>query len=124
MKHIPLLVVLAVLALAAFAVVAVAQQGAPDMPMMPEEGTGRMTGMPMGGRMGGAALAVSDDYVYVLAGGLLLKYDTDLKLVAQAELPMSEMGRGGMGRRGTGRRGGGRGGGGGRGMGTGGGMMP
>ena len=117
MKHILLLAVLVALALVAVAVVALAQQGPPDMPMMSDDDMGPMMGR---GMMGGPAIAISEDnMVYVVAGGQLLKYDASLQLVAQTELPMSEMGGGRMGAHGVGRSGGG-----GGGMGTGrGGMM-
>jgi len=121
MKHILLLAVLVALALVAVAVVALAQQGPPDMPMMSDDDMGPMMGRGMGGMMGGPAIAISEDnMVYVVAGGQLLKYDASLQLVAQAELPMSEMGGGRMGGHSVGRSGGG----GGGGLGTGrGGMM-
>jgi len=125
MKRFPLLVVAIALAVAVFALVAAAQVGGGGtgmerMPMPMDEGEmEEMIAGPMGGMMGGAAIAVSGDHIYVVAGGMLLKYDTDLNLVKQAELPMSEMASQWMHRRGTGRgmrggrgRGGGRGGGG------------
>jgi len=127
MKNRVLLVVLVMAVLLAFALVARAQQGMPDMSMMTAENGGDNGNMMpgRGGMMGEAAIAVSDGDVYVVAGGMLLKYNRDLELVAQAELPGVEMGGRGMGRRGGGGgRGMGPGGGGGRGMGPGmGGMM-
>jgi len=95
------------LAVAAFALVAAAQGGGGGMGMQPmpmdEDEMDEMMAGPVGGMMGRAAIAVSGDYIYVVAGGMLLKYDTDLNLVKQAELPMSEMARDWMGRRGMGR---------------------
>jgi len=122
MKRFPLLAVAIALAVAVFALVAAAQVGGGGggMGMPMEEGEmEEMIAGPMGGMMGGAAIAVSGDHIYVLSGGMLLKYDTDLNLVKQAELPMSEMASQWMHRRGMGRgmrggrgMGGGRGGGG------------
>ena len=77
-----------------------------------------MMGMGGGGMGGGAAIAISaTNDIYVVHGGIIAKYDSDLNLLKQAELPVSErmMRSGGRGGRGGGGRGGR--GGGGRGMG-------
>jgi hypothetical protein len=42
----------------------------------------------MGGMMGRASIAVERDGVYVLAGGELLRYDTNLNLKSKAEIPV------------------------------------
>jgi len=107
MKRFPLLVVVIALAVAAFAIVASAQGGGGGIGMEPmpmdEDEMDEMMAGPVGGMIGRAAIAVSGDHIYVVAGGMLLKYDTDLNLVKQAELPMSEMTSQWMHRRGTGR---------------------
>jgi len=75
---------------------------------MMQRGPGEEPGM-MGrgmGMMGAGSVAASGNDVYVVMHGNLLKYDSDLNLVKQVELPRGEpgMGRGGggMGRRGDG----------------------
>lgn len=71
------------------------------------------------GMMGAGSVAASGNDVYVVIHGNLLKYDSNLNLIKQVELPRAEPGMGGGGGRG-GRGGGGmgrRGGGGGGGMG-------
>ncbi len=51
---------------------------------------GRMFGGMMG-MMGGSSMSVTDDAVFVLTGGMLLKYDIDtLELLAQAQIPRPE----------------------------------
>ncbi|WP_309710817.1 hypothetical protein [Armatimonas sp.] len=58
-------------------------------------GMGGMMGM-MGG--GGASIAATDKYVYILRGDQLLQYSVDgLKLTAKATLPRPEGGPGGPG---------------------------
>ncbi len=131
MKRWVVLLVAASLAIAVYAVVGSAQGGmmgggggmggamaAPEeMGMEPPEGETQAMPRMMGPMMAGrAAIAVSGNHVFVLAGGLLLKYDQDLNLVKQAELPMGAMptqwrgrgrGGGGGGGRGGMRQGGG-----------------
>jgi hypothetical protein len=104
------IVVLVVLALAALTAVVWAAQGPPEGRGM-DRGQGMDRGM---GMMGQAAVAASGNSVYVVSHGMLLKYNSDLTLEKQVELPMPErmgMGRGGGGRGGM-RGGGGMGGGG------------
>jgi len=62
-------------------------------------GMGMCADCPMrgGGRMGGAALTVDNGYVYVLAGGKLMKYDEKLNLVAETEVKLPEMKQMGQG---------------------------
>ncbi|HUU55286.1 MAG TPA: hypothetical protein VMY87_10255 [Armatimonadota bacterium] len=127
MNRVAVLLFVALVAIATYAIVASAQPGVMGggrgEPMMEspeavaleplEEESDIMRGR-RGAMMGQAAIAVSGNHIFVIAGDLLLKYDQDLNLVKQAELPVPEMGPGrGMGR--GGRGGGGRGGGG-RGM--------
>jgi hypothetical protein len=58
--------------------------------------------------MGPMGVAASGNDVYVVMHGSLLKYDSDLNLVKQVELPRGEPGMGGgRGGGGMGRRGGG-----------------
>jgi len=111
---------LAVVLIIAFAVMAMAQMppAAPvtEEMMMEEE----MPSPPGRGaeRWGQSAMAIMGSHIYVVFGGSLLKYDGELNLVDQVELPSSEWEAGeGAGRHGRGR-------GGGRGMGRGPGMMP
>jgi hypothetical protein len=89
MKRFPLLLMVVAIAITAYAVVALAQ--APEAGQAPppdqEDGYGYMM---MGRMMGGGSIAVSGKDIYVIAGGMLLKYDQDLKLVKQVELPVSE----------------------------------
>lgn len=114
MKRLWVLVLVVVLAVVVSAVVW-AQQG-PGGPPRPEGDEGMMGGGRMMGTMGPVGVAASGDFVYVVTRGALLKYDSDLNLIRQTDLPEGERGMGG-GR--GGRGGGGRGGrgGGGRGMG-------
>jgi len=111
---------LAVVLIVVFAVMAVAQMPppAPVMEeMMMEEETPSSPGRGAE-RWGQPAMAVMGSHVYIVFGGSLLKYDGELNLVKEAELPAAEWEAGeGEGRRGRGR-------GGGRGMGRGAGMMP
>ncbi|UCH36323.1 MAG: hypothetical protein JSV65_08200 [Armatimonadota bacterium] len=91
-------VVVALAALMAATVAAFAQQPAPprlgpmpDRPM-PGMAMGMMGGCPMcggmmGGMMGRSAVVAADDAVYVLAGNTVMKYDRDLSLLKQAEIP-------------------------------------
>ena len=128
MNRVAVLLFAAVLVIAVYAIVAFAQPGMmgggggatgvtpEEVALEPlEEGRGMRGGRqrPM---MGPTAIAVSGNNVFVISRGLLLKYDRDLILIRQAELPVPEMGPGrGMGRGGRGggsRGGGGRGGGG------------
>ena len=120
------LVVVALVAVAAYAVIGLAQEPAPPgggggWGMMEEEPG--VVGGPAGPAFGRTAIAVSGNSVYVISGNLLLKYDSDLNLIKQVELPRGEMpaGMGRGGRMGRGGGGGGRGGGGGGGGGRGGG---
>ena len=103
MKRVYLLLVVAVLAVVLSAVVWAAQENEPMAPPGEAEQMGMM------GRMGPAAIAGWGNHIYVVAGGMILKYDADLNLVKKAELPASErptmggrMGRGGGGRGGGG----------------------
>lgn len=41
--------------------------------------------------MSRCAIALDDDHIYVVAGNLLLKYDKDLNLINQAQLPVGEV---------------------------------
>jgi uncharacterized membrane protein len=69
------------------------------------------------GMMGAGSVAASGNDVYVVIHGNLLKYDSNLNLIKQVELPRAEPGMGGgRGGGGMGRRGGGGGGTGHRGM--------
>lgn len=117
MKRLIVVGVALAVAVAGFAIIATAQGSGAVTGMSPEEMgmEGMMGGAmepPMRGMMGEAAIAVSGSSIYVVVGGLLLKYDSDLNLVNQAELPVSEMaGERGRGSRGAGPRGGMRGGG-------------
>lgn len=105
-------IILAVVLLAAMAAVVWAAQGPPDI--QGQQGMQDMQGGRMG--MGGmAAVAASGNSVYVVSHGMLMKYDAELRLEKQVELPMPERGMGG-GRGGRGGGGGGRGGRGGGGM--------
>jgi hypothetical protein len=125
MNRVAVLLFAAVLVIAVYAIVAFAQPGMmggggamvgspEEMGLEPLQEDMGMAGARMGPMTGRAAIAVSGNNVFVISGGLLLKYDQDLNLVRQAELPVPEMGPGrGMAR--GGRGGGGRGGGG-RGM--------
>jgi uncharacterized membrane protein YgcG len=133
MNRVAVLLFAAVLVIAVYAIVAFAQPGmmggggamvgsSEEMGLDPLEENMGMRGARMGPPwMNRGAIAVSGNNVFVISGDLLLKYDQNLNLVAQAELPAAEMGpgrgtgRGGGGRGGGGRGGGGRGGGG-RGM--------
>jgi hypothetical protein len=87
-----ILLVIVICAVLLIAANCAAQRGGRGMgalrgvPRMPEAPRMRMTG-PV---MGRGALAVATDGVYVLAGGTLLKYDRDLKLLRQTELPMPQ----------------------------------
>lgn len=67
------------------------------------------------GMTGAESVAASGNDVYVIIHGNLLKYDSNLNLIKQVELPRAEPGmgggRGGRGGGGMGRRGGGGGGG-------------
>ena len=104
MKRFWVLALVVVLAAAVSAVVW-AQQGERGME---RPGGGEMMGMGGGGMGGGAAIAVSaTNDIYVVHGGMLVKYDRELNLVKQAELPMSERMMRGGGRRGGGEHGGG-----------------
>jgi len=87
-----------VLALATVVAIAVAQpapaqgQGGEDGQQRQDRGNrgARMFGGMMG-MMGGSAMSVTDDAVFVLTGGMLLKYDVNtLELLAQAEIPRPE----------------------------------
>jgi uncharacterized membrane protein YgcG len=104
MKRVYVLLVVTVLAIAVSAVVWAAQEQAP--PPEPQQA---------GGWTGPTAIAVSGGDVYVVAKGLLLKYDTELNLVKQATLPAVQGPMVGERRRMGGREGGGGRGGGGRG---------
>lgn len=66
-----------------------AQAGAGMRGMMGQQGP--MAGSPLYGMMGRAAIAVSGNYIYVVAGDMLLKYDLNLNLVKQVDLPVSDM---------------------------------
>ena len=104
--------VLALVVVLAAAVSAVvwAQQGGGGM-----ERTGGVA-MGDGGMGGGPAIAISAaNEIYVVHGGMIVKYDRDLNVLKQAELPVGERlmrgggrvgGGGDMGRRGGDRRGG------------------
>ncbi len=109
MKRVYVLMIVVVLAVALTAAVWAAQEK--PMPR-PEDGMMMRGGM----GMGGPAIAISStNDIYVVHGGMIVKYDSDLNVVKQAELPMSErmMGEGrGMGMRRGGGAPGGRGGGG------------
>jgi hypothetical protein len=82
-----------------------AKPGSAGCPMMGMRGgpgmMGGGPGMMMRGPMGSSSMAVSDGYIYILAGNKLMKYTTDLKPVAetQIEMPSPPM-MGGMGMRG------------------------
>lgn len=110
-------VLLVVVLVAALSAVVWAGQGrGRPGPAGEEEGVmGRGMGM-----MGAGSVAASGNDVYVVIHGNLLKYDSNLDLVKQVELPRAEPGmgggRGGRGGGGMGRRGGGGGGTGHRGM--------
>lgn len=101
---------LAVVMLAAVAALVWAQQ---DRDGVERPDGGAMMRMGGGGMGGGPAIAISAaNDIYVVHGGLIAKYDRDLNLLKQAELPVGERPmQGGGGRRGgggdTGRRGGG-----------------
>ena len=112
MKRFLVLFIVVALAVTAFAVVWA--QGPESRGGMEEE---EMWGMGSSGMgpMGPAAIAVSGSNVFVVTRGLVLKYDQDLNLIKQAELPMREGEMRGRGGRGGGGRGGRTGGGGGRG---------
>ncbi len=126
MKRSLVLFIVVALAVTAFAVVWAQGPEGRGGPMEEEQ----MWGMAGGGMglMGPAAIAVSGNNVFVVTRGLVLKYDQDLNLIKQAELPIREGeirgrgGRGGGGGRGARGGGGGGGGRGGRGGGGGGGM--
>jgi len=113
MKRSLVLFIVVAVAVAAFAVVwAQGPEAGGMMPMQEEGMEGGMTGW---GPMGPAAIAVSGNNVFVVTRGLILKYDQELNLIKQAELPMGQAegmrGRGGGGGRGgRGMGGGGRGG--------------
>ena len=102
--------VLAVVMIATVSALVWAQQ---DRDGMERPDSGAMMGMGGGGMGGGPAIAISaSNNVYVVHGGLIVKYDSNLNLLKQAELPAGERPmRGGGGRRGgggdMGRRGGG-----------------
>lgn len=79
------------------------------------QGAGRPRQAPTAGmgRVGAPAIAVSGDYIYIVNEGKLLKYDTNLSLVTQTDLPAptwATPGRGPGGGVGGGRRDGGAGG--------------
>ena len=107
-------VLLVVVLVAALSAVVWAGQGR-GRPGPPDE-----EGMVMGrgmGMMGAGSVAASGNDVYVVIHGNLLKYDSNLNLIKQVELPRAEPGMGGgRGGGGMGRRGGGGGGTGHRGM--------
>jgi hypothetical protein len=103
MKRLWVLALVVVMA-AAISAVVWAQQ---DEAGMERLGGGTMMGMG-GGGMGGAAIAVSaSNDIYVVHGGMVVKYDRDLNVLKQAELPVSERMMRGGGRMGGGERGGG-----------------
>lgn len=127
MKRVAVLVLAAALLIAVYTIVAFAQGGAIGSTGVTPEGAalalpdpgmemfgGRIGPMPLAAR---TAMAVSDSSLFVVSGGLLLKYDHNLNLLSHTELPMAAMGqapgagggggRGGRGGRGGGRRGGG-----------------
>jgi hypothetical protein len=87
MRRFPLLLMVVAVAITAYAVVALAQGPETGQAAPPDQEDGYMM---MGGMMGGTSIAVSGKDIYVVAGGMLLKYDQDLKLVKQVELPVSE----------------------------------
>jgi hypothetical protein len=101
MKRSWVLVLVVVVAVVISAVVWAAQE--PNAPGPQGEQMGMMMG---GGRMGPVAIAASGNDVYVAAGGMIMKYNSDLQLMKQVELPTPERGMGG-GRGGRGGRGGG-----------------
>ena len=105
MKRSLVLFIVVAVAVAAFAVVWAQGPDAGGMMPMQEQGMEGGTGW---GPMGPAAIAVSGNNVFVVTRGLVLKYDQDLKLIKQAELPMGQAER--MRGRGGGGGGGGRGG--------------
>lgn len=93
-----LVFVVVVLALATVVAIAMAQpapaqgEGGEDGQQRRDRGDrgARMMGGMMG-MLGGSAMSVTDDAVFVLTGGMLLKYDVEtLELLAQAEIPRRE----------------------------------
>ncbi len=104
MKWTYVLLVMVVLAVALTAVVWAGQEGGMGAPEERGTGMGVMRGM---GGMGGPAIAASGNSVYVVTGGKILKYDSELNLLKQAELPAMERPSGGRMREGRMMRGGG-----------------
>ena len=95
-RHRKSLVALVVIVLVLGMVVAIAM--AQPAPGQGEDGQERQDRRDRGARMmmgmmggGGTAMSVTDDAVFVLANGMLLKYDVEtLELLAQAVLPRPE----------------------------------
>jgi hypothetical protein len=99
MKRLWVLALVVVMA-AAFSAVVWAQQGEGGME---RHGGGPTMGMGGGGMGGGPAIAISAaNEIYVVHGGIIAKYDSDLNLLKQAELPVGERPMRGGGRRGGG----------------------
>ena len=85
---------------AAVSAVVWAQQGEGGME---RPSRGAMMGMGGGGMGGGPAIAISAaNDIYVVHGGMIVKYDSDLNVLKQAELPVGERPMRGDGRRGGG----------------------
>jgi len=101
MKRFWVLALVVVMAAAVSAVVW-AQQGEGGME---RPSRGAMMGMGGGGMGGGPAIAISAaNDIYVVHGGMIVKYDSDLNVLKQAELPVGERpmrGGGDRGRRGA-----------------------
>jgi len=117
MNRVAVLLFAAVLVIAVYAIVAFAQPGMmggggamagspEEMGLEPMDEAMGMGGTRAGPMTGRAAIAVSGNNVFVISGDLLLKYDQDLNLVQQAELPVPGQGMGRGGRAGGGRGGG------------------
>ena len=58
--------------------------------MMTNRNMSIMSGMGMAGMMGGDIVATSDDGVVVMSFNKLYKFDRDLKLVKQVEIPFDK----------------------------------
>jgi hypothetical protein len=96
-RHIAALVcIIAVLTLLVIVAFAVAQPGQPGAGQgFQGAGAGRDPGMRgmrmMGGMMGGTAIAVAGDAVFVVRGNMIYKFDAGtLELLAQAEIPQPQ----------------------------------
>jgi hypothetical protein len=88
---------LVVVMVAVVSAVVWAQQGEGGME---RHGGGPTMGMGGGGMGGGPAIAISAaNEIYVVHGGMIVKYDSDLNVVKQAELPVGERPMRGGGRR-------------------------